>query len=84
MNPVEVHVSIQSNNVTYHVGFNEAIISGGSLPWYDGSYTVQPKIVSQTLNTKQMSMKDDVTVEAIPYSEVTNPQGGKTVNIAFA
>ena len=28
-------------------------------------------------------MKNDVTVYSIPYSEVSNPEGGETVNIAF-
>lgn len=57
--------------------------SGGSLPFYKGPYTVTPKVDEQTLATAQKSMSKDVTVEKIPYSEVTNPSGGTTVNIAF-
>lgn len=56
---------------------------GGRLPDYDGTYEVTPKINAQTLATKDKSMTDNVTVLAVPYSEVTNPQGGKTVNIAY-
>lgn len=57
--------------------------SGGVLPYYDGSYNVIPRIVGQTLETKNKSMRDDVTVDPINYAEVTNPQGGKTVTIGY-
>ena len=55
----------------------------GKLPSYEGEYVVTPKIEEQTLETKNKSLVEDVTVLAIPYSEVTNPQGGETVNIAY-
>ena len=57
--------------------------SGGRLPNYDGDYTVIPKVYEQTLETKNKSMTDNVTVEAVPYAEVSNPSGGKTANIAY-
>lgn len=52
-------------------------------PEYEGGYTVIPRKVEQTLPTKQKSMEEDMTVEAINYLEVTNPEGGKTVTIGF-
>lgn len=52
-------------------------------PEYEGSYSVAPRVVEQTLPTKQKSMEEDMTVEAINYLEVTNPEGGKTVTIGF-
>ena len=48
---------------------------------YDGPYEVTPEFSAQTLPTKGKSMRDDVTVHAIPVSRTTNPQGGKTVYI---
>lgn len=48
---------------------------------YDGPYEIKPKHNEQILNTKDKTMTDDLTVEEIPYSEVTNPQGGVTVYI---
>ena len=57
--------------------------SGGRLPNFDGSYTVTPKTYAQTLVTKNKSMVDDLVIEEIPYSEVSNPSGGNTVNIAY-
>ena len=56
---------------------------GGTLPYYEGSYEVTPKAVDQTLETRMKSMHDNVHVLEIPYSEVENPSGGKTVNIAY-
>lgn len=55
--------------------------SGGILPAYSGSYNVIPKIKSQKLETKNKSMTNDVNIESIPYSEVSNPEGGKTIVI---
>lgn len=65
-------------DITFEAGM------GGRLPNYTGAYEVIPKAhVEQILETKNKSMTDDVTVHEIPYSEVTNPEGGKTVNIAY-
>lgn len=57
--------------------------SGGTLPYYDGDYNVVPKVTNQVLETKNKSMRDDVTIEEIPYAEVSNPQGGVTATIAY-
>ena len=47
---------------------------------YTGPYAVTPKIVSQSLNTADKHMSSDVTIDPIPYYEVSN-QNGKTVII---
>ena len=52
-------------------------------PEYEGSYQVTPLVSEQTLPTNKRSMEQDVTVEAINYLEVPNPQGGSTVTIGF-
>lgn len=46
--------------------------------YYIGKYDVIPKIESQVLETRDKLMSDDVTVKAIPFYEVSNPQGGTT------
>ena len=48
---------------------------------YDGDYVIIPKAVGQMLPTKDKVMKDNVTVEKIPYAEVTNNSGGTTATI---
>lgn len=47
---------------------------------YTGAYTVTPKPAAQRLATRQKRMTDDVTVQAIPYYEVSN-ESGTTVTI---
>lgn len=51
---------------------------GGRLPDYTGSYEITPKLVDQTLPTKDKSMTDDVVVKEVPVDRVSNPSGGKT------
>ncbi len=48
---------------------------GKRLPNYEGTYVVTPTIGEQFLATKNTSMIDDVTVNGIPYQEVSNPSG---------
>ena len=42
---------------------------------YQGPYYVIPEVEPQLLETKNKLMSDDVTVWAIPYTEVSNPEG---------
>lgn len=48
---------------------------------YDGVYQVTPKLESKILATRNKLMTDDVTVEEIPISSVSNTAGGTTVII---
>lgn len=75
---LEIDLSISSEiTLTIEEG------SGGTLPYYTGSYNVTPRKVEQILGTKNKSMRDDVTIDPINYSEVTNPQGGLTATIGY-
>lgn len=47
---------------------------------YTGEYTVRPKVEEQVMSTRDKRMTKDVTIEAIPYYEVSN-QNGKTIII---
>lgn len=49
---------------------------------YEGPYDVTPKVTAQTLKTAQKLMREDVSVRAIPYFDVSNPAGGNTIYIA--
>lgn len=52
------------------------------LPIYNGEYTVTPLADGeQTLLTKGKYNTRDITVEKIPYYEVSNDEGGTTINI---
>lgn len=74
--PSEVDVGIEVEAVITEGG-------GGRLPDYRGSYSAVPKTTSQVLETKNKSMNDNVTIESIPVSEIENPSGGWTFNIAY-
>ena len=50
---------------------------------YSGPYEVIPRKVDQTLETSDKLLTDDVTINAINYSQVDNPSGGLTVNIGY-
>lgn len=49
---------------------------------YDGEYVVTPTRSQQTLETANKTLTSDITVQAIPYSEVGNLGGGYTFYIA--
>ena len=49
---------------------------------YTGDYIVTPKRNSQTLQTANKVMSDNVVIQAIPYSEIISPGGGKAIYIA--
>ena len=48
---------------------------------YDGPYVVTPTVDKQALYTQYKHMTNDITVNAIPYFNVSNTSGGSTVYI---
>ena len=54
-------------------------ISGGDE--YEGPYVIDPKFYNQYLETKNKIMVDDVTVNQIEVSRISNVHGGITVYI---
>lgn len=93
MNVESVDMKMQdgSKNIPMRVvSTDEAIIfktveggASGKLPYYKGEYEITPKVTEQILETKNKSMKEDITVFQIPYSSVINPSGGQTVTIGL-
>lgn len=59
----------------------EIVMGGGGdrLPDYKGPYSVTPKTTEIVLETKNKSMRDDVTVFQVPYAEVPNTDGTTVV-----
>lgn len=64
----------------FHVSFGQGI-SFANHPEYDGEYEVVPKARTQTLNTQNTYLKENVHVLEIPYHEVSNEQNGVTAVI---
>ena len=54
---------------------------GGDVPVYEGSYEVTPSSEKQILDTDGKLMSEDLTINEIPVSEVSNNQGGTTITI---
>lgn len=66
--------------VKFDIGSVKVINGGGGGTPYDGDYVVTPKInEAVVLETKQKTMRDNVTVKKIPQYEVSNPFGGYTL-----
>lgn len=77
---IDIELSTDTSvKIDFDVGIKYG--EGGRLPDYHGSYEVTPKLVDQTLPTKDKSMTDDVVVKEVPVARVSNPSGGKTCTI---
>lgn len=48
---------------------------------YSGPYEATPTKAAQIMPTKDKLLKEDFTVKAIPFFEVTNAANGKTITI---
>lgn len=46
---------------------------------YEGDYTITPKVEEQKMQTKNKMMKDNVTIERIPFHEFSNETGTTVV-----
>jgi len=81
--PMQVQLAVNESKEYYDLSTSETInVSINDIPDYEGSYVVVPEIRSQTLQTKDKKMTDDVLVREIPYYETSNIQNGITVFIA--
>lgn len=49
---------------------------------YDGDYEIIPTTFEQILPTKTKVMKEDVNIHSIPYHDISNESGGRTISIA--
>lgn len=88
--PVVVEEGVLAGEIRYEGTLSGSMASKGVLKGtlampvgyedYTGSYNVVPKIEAQSLATADKHLKDNVTVEPIPYYEVSNPTG-KTIII---
>lgn len=71
--------SIQTLDMSFREVQHITEYVGGEL--YQGEYEVKPKLTEQTLPTSQKVMLNDVTIQKIPVTRVSNTSGGNTVII---
>ena len=79
---IDTYTIFFTNGTTFDYYITNGRNGDGILEWYEGPYNVTPSTTTnQILNTKYLSMSDDVNVEEISYHSVTNNSGGYTVTI---
>ena len=68
-------LEFEEQEAEFCMEFGEVTIihTGGDI--YPGPYRVIPKRREQILDTKYKTLTDDVTVEEVPWIEVSNPEG---------
>lgn len=74
-------VKLDASCDVIQMNITEAIFMPRDTDNYPGPYVVDPKSYPQYLATQDKFMLDDVTVNEIPYNEVSNLSGGLTVSI---
>lgn len=60
---------------------NITVGANGIKEYYDGEYTVIPKVEAQILDTEEKYLKKNILVNEIPKFETSNASGGTTVYI---
>ena len=76
-------LQVRNNYESIDLASSEVInVTINDVPAYEGNYVVIPETSSQTLETKDKKMLDDILIREIPYYETTNIQNGITVFIA--
>lgn len=65
INQTEVEISLESNLVGVDTDLSAPIITYLT-PYYEGAYHVTPTNHSQVLDTSEMRMHDNVTIDPIP------------------
>lgn len=72
-----------NNGKSVNIGGLEDSIFTYQAPVYEGEYNVIPKAYEeQVLQTKEKTLLENVTVQKVPFYEISNAGGGTTVYIA--
>lgn len=72
---------LTTTNKTMIGAINELNSKQQNVDYYDGDYTVTPKVEKQELATRQKLLTEDVKIKEIPFFEASNNEGGQTVFI---
>ena len=75
-NVIELECEVENNEIEVDLEVEVISGSGDRLPYYKGETIVKPKPrKEQTLETANKSMRENVLVLEIPYTEVHNSNG---------
>lgn len=77
-------VLFESNVQRLPISFDKFVVTTVTkdVDYYDGDYSVIPKVTRQTLPTEKKFLGSDIKVEKIPIFDVSNTSGGTTIYIA--
>lgn len=78
---VRVKFSAINQKINVNFGAVQTVTEyvGGEL--YEGDYAVTPRVVEQTMPTKNRVLVEDMKIKEIPFFNVSNTSGGSTVYI---
>ena len=78
----KINLCFEEESTEVKLAFQEKqIIVHANVEPYDGSYEVHPTFETQTLLTSGKRMLDDLVINEIKVSKVSNPFGGNTICI---
>lgn len=74
-----INFSVASKEIGITVEKAAVVYMGGDP--YDGKYEIIPKLTQQILGTKNKLLAEDLLVDKIPITSVSNQSGGNTIII---
>ncbi len=74
---INFSVKSEENRITVE---KASVVYMGGEP-YDGEYEVIPRLTQQILETKDKLLEQDLVIEKIPITSVSNQSGGNTIII---
>ena len=79
----KLNVDFRTRNEKIKVDFEhlQVVSDNVGVDYYEGNYTVTPKVEKQELATRQKFLTENVKIKEIPFFEVSNLEGGQTVFI---
>ena len=80
---MKINVVFSENSKEMHPVFLEIqkVVVDTQIEHYAGDYNITPMQKQQIVQTANKLMDENLVVNAIPYTEVTNLSNGKTVTI---
>ena len=82
ISPQIFEATLDGDTISLDVGFDNAqiiTVTPDRKDFYEGEYIITPSVESQTLETADRLMKDNLEILAIPYFEVSNEYGNTVI-----
>lgn len=70
----DLNFDLTEDTQVYNIDFG-VITERQTTDYYDGPYTVTPRIYAQELDIKEKTARQDIQIEEIPTYEVDNTKG---------